>query len=375
MWKGRGMMDFTFHMPVRIISGEGCIRQSGRLLREFGKRCLIMTGMSSAKASGALDDVLETLEEAGVDATVFPEITANPLLSQCQTAAYTAEICRAEFIIGIGGGSVMDAAKAAAWLATNNCNDGERLMEGSLRRPPLPLVLVGITAGTGSEVSAVSVLTMDADKRKRSVFHQNLYAKLAFADPRYTFSIPRRQTVSTALDAFAHAVEGWFAPSCGDVITAFGEKAFPLIADGLDWLARHDGLPGPDMRTALYYGSLWAGMVLNATGTAYPHPLGYILTEEYDIPHGMACAVFLPGFLDRAERHMPERAERLYALCGGRDIVFGTLEKLVSYDVRMTREQIEGYLPRWEGVKNFERTPGGFAPEEAAALFRSLFLN
>jgi alcohol dehydrogenase class IV len=367
-------MDFTFHMPVRIISGEGCVINNGALLRHFGKRCLIMTGRSAAKTSGALDDMLQTLADAGIEATIYPQISANPLLSQCQTAAYTAELCKAEFIIGIGGGSVMDAAKAAAWLAANNSADGERLMEGSLRHPPLPLILVGTTAGTGSEVSAVSVLTMDKDGRKRSITHPNCYAKIVFADPCYTHSTPREQTVSTALDAFAHAAEGWFAPACGDVITSFGEKAFPLIAEGLVWLSRNDGLPDAALRERLYYGSLWAGMVLNATGTAFPHPLGYILTEEYSVPHGMACAAFLPAYLKRAEEFAPDRADRLYQLCGGRDRVQSAFNQLIRYDVKMTEEQIENYKPRWNKTANFARTPGGFTADDAAALFRSLFL-
>jgi len=116
-------------------------------------------------------------------------------------------------------------------------------------------------------------------------------------------------------------------------------------------------------------------MVLNATGTAFPHPLGYILTEEYSVPHGMACAVFLPALLERAEKYCKDRAERLYSLCGGRDRVFAILGRLVSHNVRMGSEQIESYKPRWEGVKNFERTPGGFTAEDAAGVFRSLFLD
>ena len=110
-------MDFNFYMPVRLYSGEGCLRRGGEQLRSLGRRCLVVTGAHAAKACGALDDALSALEEAGVAATVFPGIGENPLLSQCQAAAFAAEACRAEFLLGVGGGSVMDATKAAAWLA------------------------------------------------------------------------------------------------------------------------------------------------------------------------------------------------------------------------------------------------------------------
>lgn len=368
-------MDFTFHMPVQVVSGPGCLSRGGERLRAWGRRCLVVTGQQSARTSGALGDALAMLEGAGIEATVFPGIGPNPLLTQCQAAAAAAEVCRADFLLGIGGGSVMDASKAAAWLAANGISDETRLFEGTLRHPPLPLALAGTTAGTGSELTAVAVLTVDRDHRKRSVTHPHCYAKLVFADPRYTDTVPYPTTVSAALDALAHTVEGWFAPACGDLPTLFAEKALPLLGDGLSRLAAHPGeLPGRPERDALYAASLYAGMVLNATGTAFPHPFGYILTEDFGIPHGQACAVFLPALTRRAEEVCPDRAARLFELFGGRDRYEQTLAALTVSGIRMTEEQIAGYAARWPGLKNFARTPGGFSPEEGVALFRELFL-
>ena len=368
-------MDFNFYMPVRLYSGEGCLRRGGEQLRSLGRRCLVVTGAHAAKACGALDDALSALDEAGVAATVFPGIGENPLLSQCQAAAFAAEACRAEFLLGVGGGSVMDATKAAAWLAANNITDGYKLFTG-LRHRALPFALAGTTAGTGSEVSATAVITLDREKHKKSVNDPQCYARVAFCDPRYTHTMSRETTISTALDALSHAVEGWFAPACGDVVTACGEKALPLITEGLRWLAGETGLPDGGLREKLYYGSLWAGLVLNACGTAFPHPLGYVLTEDFQLPHGMACAVFLPAFTRRAEQYAPARAAALFALCGGRESYYGLLDALArTREIRMTSEQVASYAGRWAGLKNFSRTPGGFTPEEAAALYRELFVK
>lgn len=368
-------MDFNFFMPVEVISGENCVQRSGSLLGSFGKCCLIITSGHAAAASGALTDMTETLSASGVSTAVFSGIGANPLLSQCQAAALAAQSCHADFIVGIGGGSVMDASKAAAWLAANNAEDGEMLMKGALPNPPLPLILVGTTAGTGSEVSSAAVLTMDDDHRKKSVAHPCCYARIAFADPRYTHTVSRETTISTALDAFCHAAEGWFVPACGDVITSFGEKALPLVMKGLEWLKENEGLPDAALRDQLYYGSLWAGMVLNTTGTAFPHPLGYILTEEYGLPHGTACAVFLPVFLRRAEEYAPGRAAEFFELCGGREKVVAMLEALAHVIIEMSDEQITSYRERWQNVKNFSRTPGGFTADDANKVYRSLFLK
>lgn len=268
----------------------------------------------------------------------------------------------------------MDASKAAAWLAANSISDETRLFEGKLRHPPLPLALVGTTAGTGSEVTAVAVLTVDRDRRKRSVTHPHCYAKLVFADPRYTDSVPYPTTVSAALDALSHAVEGWFAPACGDVPSLFAEKAFPLLASGLAALAAHPGGAARD-RTAR---RLVLRLPLRGHGAQrhrhrLPPSFGYILTEDFGIPHGQACAVFLPALTRRAEAVCPDRAARLFSLCGGRERYYETLAALTDADVRMTDEQITGYAARWPGLKNFARTPGGFSPEEGIALFRELF--
>lgn len=284
-----------------------------------------------------------------------------------------AEACRADFLLGIGGGSVMDAAKAAAWLANNRATDIDRLFSCELRHPPLPLALVGTTAGTGSEVSPVSVLTDRG--RKRSITHPHCYARLVFADPRYTHSMPRGTTVSTALDALAHTVEGWFAPGCGDVPTLFGARALALLGEGLCWLAENDGFPDDGQRERLYYGSLYAGMVLGACGTGFPHPFSYILTEDFDIPHGMGCAVFLPAFTERAEQFAPARAAALFSNFGGRETYYRVLRRLVTAEVHMTPEQVSDYAGRWTGLRNFERTPGGFTPALGEELFRRLFCD
>ena len=371
-------MNFDLFMPVRLISGRGCVSENKEELRSLGQRCVIVTGKHSAEKSGALCDITAALTALGVSWKQYDGIAENPLLSSCFEAADCAREFGAQYLIGIGGGSVMDASKAAAWIATNPGASTEDVMAGALPSKPLPLVLIGTTAGTGSEVTPSSVLTMDDTGHKRSLVHPNCYANLVFADPVYTHTMSRSTTVSTAFDAFCHAAEGWFAPACGDVITAFGEKALPLMMEGLVWLSENDGLPDERLRESIYYGSLYAGLVINATGTAFPHPLGYVLTEDFDIPHGMACAVYLQAFLQRAEQFAAERAGALYALCGGKERLNSVTRRLLSDEAKriaMTEQHIAAYCARWQSVKNFERSPGGYDSEEAGRLLRELFLH
>lgn len=365
------MTPTAFYMPVRLIREEGALSRVGELAAGYGKRCLIMTSASAAEKSRALYDALASMKAAKVEATVYPLIGANPTLAQCRAAVDAFRAAGAYSILAIGGGSVMDAAKATAWLAANSAHDTEGLFAAALRRERFPLMLCGTTAGTGSEVSAVAVITDDNGK-KRSIKHKNCYADYVLADPRYTDSMPRSVTVSTALDALAHAVEGYLNPACDEISTMFAEKALPLLAQGLLYLCDND-LPDRDRRDKLFDASLYAGFVLNACGTAFPHPMGYVLTEEHGIPHGQACAVFMEELIRCAAQATPERSARLFALCGGEEVLMRILNTLVDVDVHMTDAQLDACKERFAELPHFARVPGGFDGERADALCRRLF--
>ena len=365
------MNAFHTHMPVELFVGEGVLSACGPKAASFGKRCLILTGAASAEKSRALADALDSMKQTGVEATVYPYIGSNPTWDQCRAAADALFMLRSQSILAIGGGSVMDAAKAVAVLATNHLPKSDALFKGGFSKRPLPLMLCGTTAGTGSEVSAVAVIT-DPNGQKRSVKHPFCYADCAFCDPRYTDSMPRAVTVSTALDALCHAVEGFLSPACDAVSAAFAAEALPRLMRGLTALCEQD-VPASSQRDDLFYGSLLAGTVLNSCGTAYPHPLGYVLTEDHRIPHGQACAVFLPSLLDRAVQYTPDRARALFALCGGEDVLRRALSALTDVDATVTDEQWARYTVRFRDLPHYARVPGGFGGEDAMAVMRSLF--
>ena len=201
-------MNFDFYMPVRVVSGRTALADSAAQLKKLGDSCMVVTGKRSAKASGALDDLTEVLRREKISCTVYDGITENPLLSSCEEAAALAAEKKAAFVVGIGGGSPLDAAKAIAALAANPGLDREGFFKKAWKNPPLPIVLIGTTSGTGSEVSPTSVLTVDGVKK--SVSGPELYASLAIANPAYTGTMSYNTTVSTGLDAFCHAVEGYF---------------------------------------------------------------------------------------------------------------------------------------------------------------------
>lgn len=365
--------DFSFYMPVNIIGGKNAVFNNRGIFSTLGEKCLIVCGRSSAKKSGALDDVISVLEKENIEYRIFDEITENPLTVDCCRGGRIARDFGAEYIIGIGGGSPLDASKAVCVYATNGhiVNDG--IYTEKVTEAPLPLIVIGTTAGTGSEVSGVSVLTR-TDGKKQSVGGKNYYARYTLADPKYTYSVPFRTTVSTALDALAHAVESMFSPRADFLSKQFSllsaKMIYPLLVKMQNTMAN----PNEADRDILYYASLYAGFALNKGGTGFPHGMGYALTEDYGVPHGLACAVFLPQYIKEAQKADPLLCDELFKAMG---TDFKLLEKLFSdfclFDFKISEENIKGYEKRWEALKNFKNSPTAFNNLDAGNLVRKLF--
>lgn len=372
-------MDFNINLPINVISGKDAVLKNSAAIKKLGTRCVIVTGGKSAKLSGALDDVITALDNEGIVYAVYDKIGPNPRLDHCFEASLLAREIKADFIIGIGGGSPLDAAKAVAVYASNPQIAMEEIYTVTERNRALPLVLIGTTSGTGSEVGRVSVLTHPETGRKRSISPFDCYPALTLADPKYTCSMPFDVTVSTALDALAHVLEGYMSVKCGDLPTLFGEKAIELIWKGLSFLHKNREeklLPPYELREALYYGSLYAGITLAYCGTAFPHPMGYILTENYGVPHGKACTAFMSAFTDRAAEHTHEKLQRaLDIMKTDKDTFKRVIEELTDLNgIRMTKEEIEKYCSRFDTVPaNFTFSPGGFTKEDAVKELERLF--
>lgn len=351
----------------KVISGKNCLIEYGNLLCSLGKKCLIVTSKTSGEKSGALGDACYVLENLGIEYKVYKDIAENPLVSSVIEGGRIAREFGADFIIGIGGGSPLDASKAVAICAENPHYDIDGLYNRNVPSKALPLVLIGTTAGTGSEVTGVSVLTNDNTMQKKSIGGSDCYATLVFADSKYTHSMPYETTVSTALDAFAHAVEGWFAPQCTAVPESYARLCLPVIFKGLKGLYERGNVPDEKGREELYRGSLLAGLQLNVCGALFPHTVGYILTEEFGVPHGKACAVLMPCLIERAKKYNPTRCAELFKAIGeSEETVINIVKSLSKINAESTSaEQIEKWCSRWGQVKNFDKTPGGFTNQDA----------
>ena len=368
-------MNMDSYMPVQIVSGKGCLKENYALLEKMGRKCLIVTGGSSAKKSGALADAIWALDTLGISYDIFDGITENPYTADCHKAGEKAREINADFIFGIGGGSPLDASKAIAIYASNPELSPADIYLRKYENAPLPVVLVGTTSGTGSEVTGVSVLTDSSVGKKKSISGHDCYAKISFCDYAYTETMPYSVTVSTALDAFAHACEAYFSSVANELSDVYAQKAFSMLRRGLCYFADNKSLPDENLRQELYTASIFAGLCLNITGTCFPHTMGYLLTEDFSIPHGRACAAFIPEFIEISAANKSQKAAKLFEIMEmTRDELCSLITELADINIKITPVQMEEYSRRWsDPLKNFSRTPGNFTADTAVELLKKLY--
>lgn len=364
---------FNFYMPTKIHSGIGCVKgNEGAFL--LGKRCVIVTGKTSARMSGALGEVCEILDKNGIGYTIFDKIGENPAISTCFEGGRAAADFCAEFVIGIGGGSALDASKAiSAYAANPQITVKEDIYNAdALVNKSLPIIAIPTTAGTGSEVNPYAVLTLDGGVKKKTFNNPMSYPVHAFLDVRYTMSLSPKYTLSTALDAFCHAVESYLSPKS----TAISEM-FALYAAKLIWRNINEIYVGGDvdmlLKEELLHASCAAGIAINTTGTGFPHPLGYSVTLLHGLPHGMACALFCGEYLSYNEKVVPERCRALYEALGTTgEAVKSTIPQMACVNMKFDDEEIEHFIDLVKDAKNYANSYYKINVDEMRAIYKKL---
>lgn len=366
-------MKFSVDIPVRIISGRGCIGANRREL-DLGTHAAIVCGRHGAAASGALGDVTSALDSLGIAYDIFDGALPNPPLKTARDIGSRAAACGADFVIGIGGGSAMDTAKAVAAFAANKDIPAVSLFDASaLARAPLPIALVPTTAGTGSEANPYSVLTLPDGRRKKTYAGRGAWARVAFVDPAYTSSVSRDSTVSTALDAMAHAMESYLSPK-SDALS----RMLALYAGRAIWdvISEYPSVYTDEMRDSLAYASCAAGAAISITGTGFPHPLGYSLTMLDGIPHGRACAVFHGDYIEYNQK-TPEGAALINEFAAGLGtrprLLAEYLPALAAVDLHFTDADIAERVELIKGAKNYTNSPYVLSDEEKTEIYRRHF--
>ena len=288
---------FDFCCPVRLHYAEGAVDRLGRFA-EDARSVLLVTGRSSARKSGLLERVRKAL--AGRDVTVFDRVEPNPSIQTVELGAKLAVKSKADLLIGLGGGSAMDAAKAIAAVAPNSGSFRRELAKTRCANPPIRLLAVPTTCGTGSEANHYAIITDTQADDKVNFSNPQTYPAVGILDPTVLDSIGRDILIGTALDAFSHALEGYTSRRSQPVADTLALEAMGLILQHLPAAADGDR----DAKANLLLASALAGVVIAHTGTTMLHALGYYLTLRHGIPHGKANAILLPVLLEHLEGHL-----------------------------------------------------------------------
>ena len=365
-----------YFMPTKVVCGEHCIIDNAPLLGELGKKALIVTGLSSAKKNGSLDDVVKALAANGQTFALFDRVTANPTMACAFEAACAAKREACDFVVAVGGGSAMDSGKAAAAIAVNS------LPDYALFTTPfdkaLPVAAVPTTAGTGSEVTQYAILSNDAVQSKSSLASSLLFPRIAFLDARYLLGLNRNTLINTALDALSHAVEGMLGVRASTFTDAAAERGLGAFADCLPAL-RAGCIDAPAVREELLVAATLDGMVIANTGTIVVHAMGYSLTYFKNLDHGRANGLLLGAYLRfvrRKERDAgTNRVGRILSALGmeNLDEFEAAIDGLLGEREKLTAAEIEQYAKTAIRAKHIAN--GDVKPDEAdlrEVLTRSL---
>ena len=330
-----------FYMPTRICQEPGCVDRYADAFAALGRHALIVTGRRSSRMNGSLDDVTAALESQGVGYTIFDAVEEDPSVETVMAARDAGLAGGAAFVIGVGGGSPMDAAKAAAVMLAAPDKGWEHLYDGPA--PALPVVAVPTTCGTGSEVTGIAVLTRH-DLGTKVSMTPRVFPRLALVDGRYLLHAPQRILVNTAIDTLSHLIETVInarADAYSDMTAFAGLTAWRACRDVLEGRAALDAASAGQLMHAATLG----GMSIAQTGTSLPHALSYLLTCRGGIPHGAAVGAFQAQFLALAD---PVRREAVLHAAGFPDTAslgdWIAVHAPVKADAALLRQSAEAVL-------------------------------
>ena len=309
-------MDFSYHMPADLRFGRGLADKIGDICKEIGgEKVLVVTGTGSTKRSGLLDRVLVSLKAAGLSAAVFDKVTQNPLTT---TVYEGVELAKAEgcgVILGVGGGSIMDAAKAIAFCTVNAGDVSDYIFGKKQGAGALPIVLLPTTCGTGSEGNQIAVLTNPETKDKKALYTMQVMPRVSVIDPDVMTTMPKSVLSSVCFDAFTHSLEAYTSKKANPITDAQALLGMQLLADDLPKLVSGDG--GAAEWEAVSLAATLGGMVIGAAGVSAAHGMEHPASGLKNIVHGRGLAALTPPIVERLATADPEKFARVSVLLGG----------------------------------------------------------
>jgi alcohol dehydrogenase class IV len=294
------MKSFNYHQSTKIIFGTGRVSELGAIASEYGKKVLLVTTPAAIPAlKQQYNKVIGILESAGLEVTHFDGVIANPTIYTIAEGAKLAKEKGVQVIVGLGGGSSMDAAKAISVEATHGKSAWEYLFYKTPQPDPkklLPVIAVTTTSGTGSQVTQVAVVTNPETRDKSALFNNILYPAVSIIDPELMVSVPKFVTATTGFDVFCHAFESIINVNNQPLVDVLAWEAVEIVLKNLPALV--NDLGNVELREKLAYADLLGGLSIANVGVTLPHGMGMAIGGMYPkVAHGEALAIVYPSFV------------------------------------------------------------------------------
>ena len=316
--------SFNFFTPTQLIFGSGRLEELKEVAPKYGSKCLLVCRPLEGSLKLTYQRVENLLNSVNVEVIFFDEIIPNPTIEGIEKGAITAVKNQVDFVLGVGGGSVMDSAKLIALL--HNPEGVINWEEASIsydhpfnyvasRQHTLPFIAVSTTSGTGSQCTQAAVISDNQKKEKITLFHLDLFPKVAIIDPELMTSVPADVTAATGFDAFTHAFESYLGGRTSPLTKQMSFQAIELVIENLPKAIKEPN--NIEYRTQLAWADTLAGMCLSNGGADLPHPLGEIIGGICPrIAHGETLAMVYPSFLEYKKNIAPDKFKEIAVFLG-----------------------------------------------------------
>ena len=316
--------SFNFFTPTQLIFGSGRLEELKEVAPKYGSKCLLVCRPLEGSLKLTYQRVENLLNSVNVEVIFFDEIIPNPTIEGIEKGVITAIKNQVNFVLGVGGGSVMDSAKLIALLHNPEgvINWGKALISYdhpfnyvASKQHTLPFIAVSTTSGTGSQCTQAAVISDNQKKEKITLFHLDLFPKVAIIDPELMISVPKGVTAATGFDAFTHAFESYLGGRTSPLTKQMSFQAIELVIENLPKAIKEPN--NIEYRTQLAWADTLAGMCLSNGGADLPHPLGEIIGGICPrIAHGETLAMVYPSFLEYKKNIAPDKFKEIAVFLG-----------------------------------------------------------
>lgn len=306
--------SFSINQPTRIIFGVDAVKQLSSLIKELGGSRVFLVvdpGLQKARITGQISAVLD---EAKIPYTLYDKVTPEPGLKLADQGLKLAKKNKADCVVGVGGGSALDIAKAVSILLTNGGKAEDYLGLGKIKHKGVPKIMIPTTAGTGAEVTFTAVFINEKTNSKGGMNGDPLYPDAAILDPALTLSLPPHVTAATGIDAFTHALEAFVSTQSHAISDMYAIEALDLISTNLR--KAYANPANLEARSAMLLGSLLGGKALATAGVGLVHAMAYPLGGMFNTAHGLANAVLLPYVVEYNIIGCPEKFATVAQIMG-----------------------------------------------------------